>query len=383
MSIENEPVHLLPTFLRFTHLALLLACTLASGLIACGGGESDAPTVYPSKTISGTVVLNGAVKSNALVHITCSNGNGGVRNYYATTDATGAYRKSIDTASAPCVVDAYANTDTTYLFGFAARLDAAEITANISPLTDTMLIYMLGTRSFAQSLASAKGLATLQASISQGKDVAAWTQLRQQLVTDTYFTASTDVAAMAKDPATDVIQVTSGVAPPGHYALLQKLYTSGLRTRNAMQVLLYGQASSQYEVLDGSNGAEVADLVSGLVWQRCVRGMTWDGTTCTGTPGVYLWTEVAGLVAGAAASPVPKASAWRLPSKAELNTLARLGSTVIDPIWFPASPGYWTWTGESPCVVNGVHYPAIVVNLQGFESGCGEDADQLHVRLVR
>lgn len=33
-----------------------------------------------------------------------------------------------------------------------------------------------------------------------------------------------------------------------------------------------------------SNGAEVTDKQTGLTWQRCRLGQSWDGATCTGKP---------------------------------------------------------------------------------------------------
>ena len=366
------------TFLRFPRLASLAALVLISGLAACGGGTSDAPAAYPSQTVSGTVVIDGAARSNALVHITCANGGGDVRNYYATTDTQGTYRKSVDAALAPCVADAFAGT--TYLFGFVAAFDKSEVTANISPLTDTMLIAMLGTSTFADTLPSADGLASLKTKIAQNKHVSAWTQLRQQLLNGTDFTDPVDVAAMSGDPATDVLQIAANVTRPGHFALLQKLYNSGINSRAQRQVLISGQ---RFELVSTSQGAEVADLLTGLVWQRCVLGMVWNGTNCTGTAGTYYWTEVAGLVAASSPSQAPNALAWRMPSSYELNTLRALNAQGIDPHWFPASPGYWTWTGESPCWIGAVSYPALVVHMQDFTSGCGENSDQLYVRLVR
>lgn len=356
----------------FSSIALTLS------LVGCGGSGSVEPEPYVSKTITGTVVIDGQASINTWVHISCSDGNGGVRNYYAKTNAQGVYRKSIEAAYAPCVADAPA-TDT-YLFGFAGKLDTPEITANISALTDTLLIYILGNRSFADTLPTETGLAELKVQLSQGKDSAAWAQLRKMLLTGVYFTDPADVAAMVLDPATDAIRISEGVPPPGHYALLQKLHQSGYISRSKLQTLLYG---TPFEVLPESDGSELVDLSTGLVWQRCVQGMTWDGTTCSGTPGLYFWTELTGLVASATPSKASKASPWRLPKISELHSLRSLDTQGVDPSWLPGSPGYWTWTGESPCVIGSYSFPAWVVHMQNFYNACGEASDQLHVRLVR
>ena len=38
----------------------------------------------------------------------------------------------------------------------------------------------------------------------------------------------------------------------------------------------------RYQAVDGSNGAEVKDTQTGLVWQRCMLGQTWEGSACSG-----------------------------------------------------------------------------------------------------
>ncbi len=38
----------------------------------------------------------------------------------------------------------------------------------------------------------------------------------------------------------------------------------------------------RYQAVEGSNGGQVKDTQTGLVWQRCVLGQAWDGAACTG-----------------------------------------------------------------------------------------------------
>ena len=64
--------------------------------------------------------------------------------------------------------------------------------------------------------------------------------------------------------------------------------------------------------LDGT----VTHRITGLTWMRCAMGMTWTGTTCTGTASTYTWDEATKLTANFAGK-----SDWRLPSIAELNTI--------------------------------------------------------------
>lgn len=111
---------------------------------------------------------------------------------------------------------------------------------------------------------------------------------------------------------------------------------------------------SRYEAVEGSDpvGGEVRDTVTGLIWQRCVQGMVWDGNTCTGTASTHTWQQALELARTAEpSSAATGASAtWRLPSHAELSSLAELACTnpAINITWFPATPisPSWTWSSS-------------------------------------
>lgn len=47
--------------------------------------------------------------------------------------------------------------------------------------------------------------------------------------------------------------------------------------------------NKRYQILN--NGTEVKDLKTGLIWQRCSVGQTWDGTTCQGEANLYTWQQ--------------------------------------------------------------------------------------------
>ncbi|WP_157092244.1 DUF1566 domain-containing protein [Thioalkalivibrio nitratireducens] len=70
--------------------------------------------------------------------------------------------------------------------------------------------------------------------------------------------------------------------------------------------------AERYEVI-GTEGAIVRDVVTGLEWQRCSLGHTWDGQTCVGEATGYTQRE-----AQQAASEI---AGWRLPTIEELRTL--------------------------------------------------------------
>lgn len=71
---------------------------------------------------------------------------------------------------------------------------------------------------------------------------------------------------------------------------------------------------SQYRI--SADGAEVTDLVTGLIWKRCVEGMSWDADNkqCSGTPSAMTWP--AALIHVSA-----QTEGWRLPNLNEALSL--------------------------------------------------------------
>ena len=139
-----------------------------------------------------------------------------------------------------------------------------------------------------------------------------------------------------------------------------------------------------------TDGNEVTDLKTGLIWRRCAEGMILSGTTCiattsacahasTVTPATFTHEEALKCAATiSAASQVP----WRLPNIKELVSIAdkSLSNPAIDPLAFPATPVNYFWS-SSPFV----GYPASAwdVNFSdGFvRSNSRYSSD--YVRLVR
>ncbi|MEY4676142.1 MAG: hypothetical protein RLZZ470_649 [Pseudomonadota bacterium] len=93
---------------------------------------------------------------------------------------------------------------------------------------------------------------------------------------------------------------------------------------------------SRYQAVD-AKGAEVKDLETGLVWQRCVHGQQWDGQSCTGDPVAQDWNTAAKAVAG---------TGWRLPTQKELQSLSETSCAelALNQTWFGSGPSGWVWT---------------------------------------
>lgn len=141
---------------------------------------------------------------------------------------------------------------------------------------------------------------------------------------------------------------------------------------------------SRYEAVAGAvpAGSEVRDKVTGLVWQRCVLGMAWNGSTCTGGAAGYTWVQALEAARTAAASSAPGADAWRLPDIKELVSLAETACVgpAINSTWFPAEPGGYAWS-SSPFAVNADFAWGVYFGNGGPDFGYKGDAMQ--VRLVR
>jgi hypothetical protein len=133
---------------------------------------------------------------------------------------------------------------------------------------------------------------------------------------------------------------------------------------------------SQYEFLN--KNTEVLDKKTGLIWQRCVLGMSWNGSTCAEAAKDYSW-EDAGVQAVNAASITGEA--WRLPSREELKSLvetACYGKAINETI-FPETPSV-IWSSSENASLNSFAW-AVYFHF-GFDYWRIKN-DVLAVRLVR
>ncbi len=153
---------------------------------------------------------------------------------------------------------------------------------------------------------------------------------------------------------------------------------------------------SRYEAVAAATppGSEVRDKVTGLVWQRCVVGMVWNGTTCTGTASALKWQAAldAARTTTASTAATGRAATWRAPNIAELFSLADRAcyDPAINTTWFPTTASDIAWS-SSPISVNmayGVDFTngfrgTIYIDKGFTENGYSSANNEHRVRLVR
>jgi Protein of unknown function (DUF1566) len=145
-----------------------------------------------------------------------------------------------------------------------------------------------------------------------------------------------------------------------------------------------------------SDGQEVTDTSTGLVWRRCAEGARWDGNNCMGIADTYNYNDALGRVGktigygdGAFAntaegrhSAPANSTAWRLPTVYELSTITdrNRSNPTIDGAAFPNTPASWYWT--STFDTTNPSYIWIISFYNGYASNIGA-YNKGYVRLVR
>lgn len=126
----------------------------------------------------------------------------------------------------------------------------------------------------------------------------------------------------------------------------------------------------RYQILAG--GAEVKDTKTGLIWQRCSVGQSWNGKTCEGTAEEFAFYSAQDQ----------SRNGWRVPTKDELATLLdkrQSKKPFINQKAFPGT-GLWYWTSS---LYQGDSFKSWSVYFSDGSVGNSVRSGSINVRLVR
>jgi hypothetical protein len=134
----------------------------------------------------------------------------------------------------------------------------------------------------------------------------------------------------------------------GYTAVLSNSYEFGL-----VRVVSGAAPSSSGRYTVVGSGDEVADNLTGLIWQRCSVGQAWDGAACAGKATKFNWGDALQEAQSIAGSTGQK---WRTPNTKELASLNADGVSdpSIDAAAFPNTPSelYWSSTPSYSAPLN-------------------------------
>ncbi|MBD1389543.1 DUF1566 domain-containing protein [Neiella sp. HB171785] len=145
--------------------------------------------------------------------------------------------------------------------------------------------------------------------------------------------------------------------------------------------------SNQLEQYVFSHDGIVVDARTGLMWQRCTVGQTWnaDNRSCGGQPTHFeSWEEAMNGYAGTEAESYGGFDGWRLPNIKELETIVERScySPAINDTVFPSTPNAVTYSSTPDDKVNDSLNGRVIDFVSGAEFV--RDVNQhRYVRLVR
>ncbi len=103
---------------------------------------------------------------------------------------------------------------------------------------------------------------------------------------------------------------------------------------------------AQPHLQPSSDGAFVIDTRARLAWPRCVEGMQWMGSSCSGQPRLLSHAQAQAL---AVQRWKAEGVGWRLPRVPELRRLVDKSTQppALNPQLFPNAPAGWHWTATA------------------------------------
>lgn len=120
------------------------------------------------------------------------------------------------------------------------------------------------------------------------------------------------------------------------------LATASAQAKTCRDNIPHSTPTSQFEI---HNNGTVTHKTTGLMWQRCSLGQSWDGATCTGTASTHSWQNA---LDAAESNTFAGYADWRLPNIKELESLVESAchSPAINTAVFPDTPSRWFWSSS-------------------------------------
>lgn len=114
---------------------------------------------------------------------------------------------------------------------------------------------------------------------------------------------------------------------------------------NSVRLVRAGQTQTLSRYTVSTDGQEVTDNQTKLIWRRCAEGMVFSGASCTGSASTF---NHEAALQRAATQATSTGIAWRLPNDKELSSIVDKSrvSPAIDLAAFPATPSGWFWSAS-------------------------------------
>jgi len=175
------------------------------------------------------------------------------------------------------------------------------------------------------------------------------------LLTDrSRYNPAIDVNAFPNTPAALFWSASSFSGGLGVHFLYGVTFDTAKSAAAQVRLVRAGQSSASLlnparpttDYVDHGDGT-ASHTPTGLMWQRCAKGQTWSGGTCTSSASDYTWDQAYALTETFA-----NHSDWRLPTIAELESLIDYtpgspSAPLVNATIFPATSTSYFWSAST------------------------------------
>ena len=154
-----------------------------------------------------------------------------------------------------------------------------------------------------------------------------------------------------------------------------------MSTAVVMFVLFCNNVSVILAEFHDNDDGTVIDTATGLIWQKCSMGQTWDDSNgCSGSVAIYTW-QAAQLACRH--SSWAGYDNWRLPEQNELQSIVDGGryDPAIDQTFFPNTLSSCYWSSSLYSYID--NYAWLINFYNGDDSYVSRISNNFYVRAVR